>query len=72
MKIQKYYIFDCFGSLAGNINGYCTIRGATQQADSPKSKLNKYLWARADSYFVPAHQTTKLVYSIKLLGVDHE
>ena len=72
MQTQKYYIFDCFGSLAGNINGYPTFRGANQQASSPKSKLNKYLWNRADSYFVPANQTTKLVYSIKLLGVDHE
>ena len=71
MKTQKYYIFDCFGSLAGNINGYRTMRGAMQQASSPKSKLNKYLWTRADSYFAPAHQTTKLVYKIKLLGVDH-
>ena len=72
MTNQKYYIFDCFGSLAGNINGYATFRGANQQASSPKSKLNKYLWNRAESYFVPANQTTKLVYSIKLLGGDHE
>ena len=70
--MKRYYIFDCFGSLAGNLNGYRTIRGATQQADSPKTKLNAYLWSRADSYFVPAHQTTKLVYKIKLLGVENE
>ena len=69
--MKRYYIFDCFNNLAGNIEGYRTIRGATQQADSPKSKLNKYLWMRADSYFAPAHQTTKLVYSIKLLGEDN-
>jgi len=70
--MKRYYIFDCFGSLAGNLNGYRTIRGAMQQADSPKTKLNKYLWNRADSYFMPANQTTKLVYSIKLLGVENE
>ena len=69
--MKRYYIFDCFGSLAGNINGYPTFRGANQQASSPKSKLNKYLWDRADSFFVPANQTTKLFYSIKLLGEDN-
>ena len=69
--MKRYYIFDCFGSIAGNLSGYRTIRGANQQASSPKSKLNAYLWNRADSYFLPANQTTKLVYSIKLLGVEN-
>lgn len=67
--MSKYFIFDCFGNIAGNLNGYRTFRGANQQASSPRSKLNKYLWQRADNYFMPAGQTTLLVYSIKLIEV---
>lgn len=66
MKPNRFYIFDCFGNIAGNLKGYRTMRGAMQQASSPKTKLNKYLWQRAESYF-PANYTTKLVYSIKLI-----
>jgi hypothetical protein len=68
MKPNRFYIFDCFGNIAGNINGYRTMRGAMQQAGSPHSKLNAYLWQRSQSYY-PVNQTTKLVYSIKLIEV---
>ena len=66
MKPNRFYIFDCFGNIAGNIHGYRTMRGAMQQASSPKTKLNRYLWQRAESYF-PANRTTKLLYSIRLI-----
>ena len=64
LRPKRYYIFDCFGNIAGNIKGYRTMRGAMQQASSPRSKLNKYLWQRAESYY-RQESTTVLVYSIK-------
>lgn len=64
--MSRFYIFDCFGNIAGNIKGYRTMRGAMQQAGSAKTKLNNYLWQRSESYYSD-NETTKLIYSIKLL-----
>ena len=68
---HRYYIFDCYNSIAGNRKGYRTFKGANQQASSHKSKLNKYLWIRADSFKVSSTETTIMVYSIKFLGVNN-
>jgi hypothetical protein len=44
-----FYIFDCNAQIVGNPKGYRTMRGAMQQASSPKSPVCRALWAAADA-----------------------
>jgi len=60
---DKYYIVDCLGYVAGNRNGYHTMRGAIQQADSTKSKVHRDLWRTFNSWD-DRNPSENLVYSI--------
>ena len=36
--MKTYFIYNCIGQIVGNLKGYATFRGASQQAFSAKSK----------------------------------
>ena len=61
-KMYSLYIFDCFGKVVGNQNGYTTMRGA----NIALSKVRQELWARFDDALerglIPQNKT--LVYRV--------
>lgn len=40
----KFFIYDCDNNVVGNPKGYTTIKGATIQAESRKSKIYHKIW----------------------------
>jgi hypothetical protein len=68
---HRYYIFDCNNNVAGNLKGYRTFKGATQQASSPKSKLNKYLWFMFYSAKEHGFLQSNTVYTIDFKGINN-
>lgn len=43
-----FFIYDCNHSIVGNPNGYKTMAAAQSQANNPKSRAYKGIWAAYD------------------------
>jgi hypothetical protein len=41
---DRFYIYDCNGSIVGNPKGYPTIKGAVRQQNMTGSKAYRALW----------------------------
>jgi hypothetical protein len=69
---MNYFITDCKGEPVGNPKGYKTFRGASQQANSRRSKVYKEIWQRFYAAETAASKACKdfprLVNSIKQQG----
>ena len=63
----KFFIFDCNDRVVGNPNGYRTMRGATQQANSRKAQAFRDIWAAYDAQ--DPRERNYLVSNIKFVGV---
>ena len=59
----KYFITDHNGDIAGNVKGYRTFRGASQQANG-KTRLRSVLW---DTFHARTNKNDNLICSIKQL-----
>lgn len=70
---ERVFIFDCRNNIVGNKAGYRTMRGAMQQADSPKSKVHRILWKTYQEWqSVHKNPNLNLVYSVKTMRQDKE
>jgi hypothetical protein len=74
--MARYFIYDCFGNVAGNINGYATYKAADIQANmrgvKRSSKAFKQIWNAfnihcdaLDKQGAPA--SGRLIYRIELI-----
>lgn len=41
-----FFIFDCYGQIVGNPDGYRTAKGATRQAELKGSRAFRAIWQR--------------------------
>lgn len=59
-----YFIYNCKGEVVGNPKGYRTHRGASQQANSWRSKTYKAIW---DCFFEnkKTNPENKIIHAIK-------
>lgn len=63
-----FYIYDCTGKVVGNPNGYRTIKGARQQAESRHAKAYAQIWQSFydNENVIPRDSMrSRLIYSIK-------
>lgn len=47
---MRFFIYNCFGDIVGNPEGYKTIKGARAQADSVKTKTGKAIRYAHDAH----------------------
>jgi hypothetical protein len=64
--MSHFFIFDCTGQVVGNPKGYATHTGATNQANSVKTKAGRAIW---DAYhaqnYMPGER--RVIYRISTL-----
>jgi len=62
---KRYFIYDCYGNIAGNPNGYRTFKGANRQAVGRNCNAYRQIW---QAYYKSEKEnpSIELIYKIML------